>query len=61
MNRHHGAADSISLTRFSGGAEHGAMLQLTMGGHYVALTKEQVKELAELLNNSFDYERYPSE
>jgi hypothetical protein len=51
----------ISLTRFFGGTERGPMLQLTMGGHYVALTQKQVKELAELLKNSFDYERFPSE
>jgi len=55
----------IYLTRFFGGKENGPMIQLTISNKssnsYVQLTKEQVKELALTLNESFNYDKYPSE
>lgn len=52
----------LYLTRFYGGKQ-GRMLQLTMSNRdgYVQLTQEQVQELAEILNNTFDDKIYPSE
>ena len=56
---------TISLTRFAGGQQNGAMIQLTISdkdGHaYVQLTKEQVKELAKTLKECYNYKKYPSE
>lgn len=56
---------TISLTRFAGGKENGAMLQLTVNGNgrhaYVQLTKDQVRGLQETLKDSFNYTKYPSD
>lgn len=55
----------ISLTRFAGGKENGAMIQVTISNSlenaYIQLTKEQVMELSETLKDSYDYDKYPSE
>lgn len=54
----------LDITRFFGGKENGAMLQLTIISDkiaYIQLTKEQVKELASVLKNSFNKKIYPSE
>ena len=53
----------MALTRYWGG-ENGAMLQLTIQSDriaYIQLTQEQVKELIQVLQDAFDYEKYPSE
>ena len=55
---------TVYLTRFAGGKENGAMIQITIQSDniaYIQLTKKQVKELAQALNDSFDYDKYPSE
>lgn len=53
---------AIHLNRFFGGQKNGAMLQITAPyPGYIQLTKEQVKELIVMLQNSFDYDKYPSE
>lgn len=54
---------TLYVTRFYGGKEKGAMIQLTpsYGQTYIQLTKEQCEEFAEVLNNCFDYDKYPSE
>lgn len=56
---------TLSLTRFFGGKKKGAMLQITIhGGYsssYVQLTQKQVKKLAKVLQDSFDYSKYPSD
>lgn len=51
----------MNLTRFL--SDKGIMLQLSVcnSDGYIQLTKDQVKELSEILNNSFDEEIYPSE
>lgn len=56
-------SDTISVTRFYGGQTNGAMIQLTLGSShgYIQLTKEQVKELIQILTDCFDYDKYPSE
>ena len=57
----------VSLTRFFNGKDRGANIQLTVsqdgesGTSYIHLTKEQCKELALVLNECFDYTKYPSE
>lgn len=54
----------LSLNRFWGGKEKGRMLQLTIVGEtasYIQFTEEQVKELVEVLKDSFNDEKYPSE
>lgn len=57
----------VSLTRFFNGKDRGTNIQLTVsqdglhGSSYVHLTKEQCEELAKILNECFDYEKYPSE
>ena len=56
---------NIYLTRFYGGDKYGTMIQITISNpkdtSYVQLTKEQVKELADVLNSAFDYKKYPSD
>lgn len=56
---------NISLTRFSGGHENGAMLQLTISNNkesaYVQLTQAQVKSLVNTLKDAFNYSKYPSD
>jgi len=56
---------TISLTRFFGGQPDGAMIQLTIqdkDGHaYVQLTKDQVNDLRETLQDCYNYKKYPSE
>lgn len=53
----------LSLVRFYGGKKKGRMLQLTTSGNegYIQLTREQVKNLAVILLNSFEDDIYPSE
>ena len=54
----------LNLTRFWGGAENKTMLQLTIANNtqgYIQLTKDQVYELAQVLLESFNKEKYPSE
>ena len=57
----------VSLTRFYNGKDRGANIQLTVaqegeyGTSYIHLTKEQCEELAKVLNECFDYNKYPSE
>lgn len=56
--------DKLHINRFAGGKEKGTMIQLTIlncKDGYTQLTKEQVKELAQILNDCFDYDKYPSE
>jgi len=57
---------TLHLTRFFNGKKRGANIQLTLSGtqlphSYIHLTKEQCEELAEILKNCFNYEKYPSE
>ena len=56
----------VSLTRFFNGKNRGANIQLTVsndvyGTSYIHLTKEQCEELAGVLNECFDYDKFPSE
>lgn len=55
---------NITLTRFAGGLENGAMLQITISNNeeaaYAQLTSTQVKSLIDGLKDSFDYSKYPS-
>ena len=55
----------IHLTRFHGGKDKGTMLQITVQDSetisYVQLTRDQVKKLAQILNDSFNSNIYPSE
>ena len=56
----------VSLTRFFNGKNRGANIQLTIsndvyGTNYIHLTKEQCEELAVVLNECFDYNKFPSE
>jgi len=53
----------MHLTRFYGGEPNGSMLQLTISNPegYIQLTKQEVKDLIEILQNSFDRDVYPSE
>lgn len=57
----------VSLTRFFNGKNRGANIQLTVsqdgeyGSSYIHLTKEQCEELAKVLNECFDYDKFPSE
>lgn len=55
----------IHLTRFYGGAENGQMIQLTVQDSetvsHIQLTRDQVKKLAQILNDSFNSNIYPSE
>ena len=54
---------NISINRFMGGKD--GMIQITISNNagisYTQLTKKQAKELALVLNDSFDYYKYPSE
>lgn len=59
---------SIHINRFAGGKKNGAMIQLTIsqweaGGEtsYIQLTQKQVAKLAQVLQDCFDYTKYPSE
>lgn len=58
---------SVFLTRFYNGTDKGAEIQLTVsanntyGSSYIHLSKEQCKELAQILNDCFDYDKYPSD
>jgi hypothetical protein len=62
---HRGA--EVSLTRFYNGKDRGASIQLTVsqegyyGTSYIHLNKEQCEELAKVLLECFDYNKYPSE
>ena len=56
----------VSLTRFFNGKNRGTNIQLTIsndvyGTNYIHLTKEQCEELAGVLNECFDYNKFPSE
>ena len=56
----------VSLTRFFNGKNRGINIQLTIsndvyGTNYIHLTKEQCEELAKVLNECFDYDKFPSE
>ena len=56
----------VSLTRFFNGKNRGTNIQLTIsndvyGTNYIHLTKEQCEELAKVLNECFDYDKFPSE
>ena len=56
----------IFLTRFFNGKNRGTNIQLTIsndvyGTNYIHLTKEQCEELAKVLNECFDYDKFPSE
>lgn len=57
----------VSLIRFSNGKDRGVNIQLTVtqdgeyGTSYIHLTKEQCEELTKVLNECFDYTKYPSE
>jgi hypothetical protein len=65
VGKFEGGKSEISMTRFWGGKDNGSMLQLTVWNEeecsYVQLTQKQIKELSVILNNSFNYEKYPSE
>ena len=53
---------NLSITRFWGGKE--PMVQLTICGYgvsYIQLTQKQTSELAKVLLDSFDHDKYPSE
>lgn len=56
---------NIILTRFCDGSNKGTMLQIIINNNkesaYTQLTQKQVKELAEILKESFDYSKYPSD
>jgi hypothetical protein len=55
---------TISATRFYGGHDNGQMLQLTIQSRniaYVQLTRKQVHDLIELLQDAFDHDIYPSD
>jgi hypothetical protein len=58
---------SISLNRFYNGSNRGSEIQLTIsaqneyGTSYIHLSKEKCEELAKVLNECFDYEKYPSD
>lgn len=54
----------LHINRFYGGKKNGRMLQLTINQPnvgYIQLTQDQVKDLIETLQNSFNDEIYPSE
>ena len=56
----------VSLTRFFNGKNRGTNIQLTISNdvyetNYIHLTKEQCEELAKVLNECFDYDKFPSE
>lgn len=54
----------IAISRFYNGRELGSNIQLTIiqaNSTYIHLTKEQCKELVEVLLNCFDYNKYPSD
>jgi len=59
----------LHLTRFFNGKKDGTNIQVTVRQNgnnfgetsYIHLTKEQCKELAVILNECFDYDKYPSE
>ena len=56
----------VSLTRFFNGKNRGINIQLTISNdvyetNYIHLTKEQCEELAKVLNECFDYDKFPSE
>lgn len=58
---------TISLTRFFNGSDKGPEIQLTIsanneyGTSYIHLSKDKCEELAKVLNECFDYDKYPSE
>lgn len=55
----------VHINRFYGGEENGQMIQLTVQDSktmsYIQLTRDQVKKLAQILNDSFNSNIYPSE
>jgi hypothetical protein len=57
----------ISLTRFWNGKKKGRCIQITVsqdgeyGTSYIHLTEDQCKELAKVLSECFDDNKYPSE
>lgn len=55
---------TLDITRFYGGKLHGAMLQITIQSDniaYIQLTEQQVQELIQTLQDSFNPKIYPSE
>lgn len=55
---------TLDITRFYGGKTYGAMLQITVQNNniaYIQLTEQQVQELIQTLQDSFNPEIYPSE
>lgn len=56
---------TISLTRFNGGIKNGSMIQLTIqdaeGHAYVQLTKGEIQHLKNVLEDCFNYKKYPSD
>jgi hypothetical protein len=53
--------DTLNVNRFFGGSGYGSMIQITTGRDYAQLTQSEVKELVKILNESFDYDKHPSE
>lgn len=55
----------LHLTRFYNGIEYGRAIQLTVSNadstSYIHLTEKQCKELAKVLKECFDNNKYPSE
>lgn len=58
---------TLYITRFFNGEQKGSNIQLTVsasneyGTSYIHLTKEQCIELASVLLECFDYQKYPSD
>lgn len=56
---------TISLTRFAGGIRNGHMIQLTIqdatGHAYIQLTKVEIQHLKNVLEECFNYTKYPSD
>lgn len=56
---------TLYVTRFFGGKENGAMIQITISNErdtsYVQLTKKQIEKLTQVLKDAYNYEKYPSE
>lgn len=70
--RHHNVQDApqygkstLSITRFWGGEKNKTMIQITIYNNdecsYVQLTRRQVKKLAEVLKDCYNWRKYPSE
>lgn len=55
---------TLDITRFYGGKANGSMLQITIQSDdiaYIQLTEQQVQELIQTLQDSFNPKIYPSE